>query len=281
MSAPPDALSELPAAGAADARALRWIGVALVVALLAGVALVVRSHEFYTPRRGFGYWLGAAGGSLMVLLLSYPVRKRIAFMESWGPLKHWFRLHMMLGVLGPLLVLFHSRFHVGSLNAGIAMACMLLVMSSGFVGRFLYREIHHGLYGSRANLRELQQELAGDLDALRPALQAMPAVKEEIERFAALVSHRPQGFARSAAHFLSIGAQSILARRRVRRLVADSDGGIAGLIGSIDATLREVQRTAQFTTYERLFSIWHAVHIPFLAMLILTAVIHVVAVHFY
>jgi hypothetical protein len=45
--------------------------------------------------------------------------------------------------------------------------------------------------------------------------------------------------------------------------------------------LREAQRAAQFSTYERLFSIWHAVHIPFIGMLALTAVVHVVVVHFY
>jgi hypothetical protein len=53
------------------------------------------------------------------------------------------------------------------------------------------------------------------------------------------------------------------------------------LLRTIDQTLQEVQRTAQFSTYERLFSIWHAVHIPFLGMLVLTAVVHVVVVHFY
>jgi hypothetical protein len=281
LSAPPDALSPPPAARALDARALRRIGVAAVLALFTAIALVVRWHEFYTPRRGFGYWLGATGGTLMLLLLTYPLRKRIAFMESWGPLKHWFRMHMTFGVLGPVFVLFHSGFHVGSLNAGIAMGCMLLVMSSGFVGRFLYREIHHGLYGSRLNLKELEQQLAADLKALDPMLAGLPAVKQELERFAALVSHRPKGFLPSAGHFLSLGAQRIAARRRVRRVAADGGAAIAGLLDRIDATLRVVQRTAQFTTYERLFSIWHAVHIPFLAMLVLTAVIHVVAVHFY
>ena len=263
-----------------------WLVVLAAVAVLAALALIVRTGELYTPRQDFGYWLGATGGSLMVLLLSYPARKRLRFMQTWGPLKHWFRMHMMAGVLGPLLVMFHSTFHIGSLNAGIAMACMLLVMSSGFVGRFLYRKIHHGLYGSRADLQELEQQLGRDLQALGPVLEGMPAVKQEIERFAALVAHKPQGMGQSAAHFLSLGWQRLAARRRVRRaasaaLATGAHMPLRALMQSIDVTLREVQRTAQFSTYERLFSIWHAVHIPFLAMLVLTAVIHVVAVHFY
>jgi hypothetical protein len=42
-----------------------------------------------------------------------------------------------------------------------------------------------------------------------------------------------------------------------------------------------VRRAAQFATFEKLFSLWHVVHVPFLCMLVITAVIHVVAVHAY
>jgi hypothetical protein len=45
--------------------------------------------------------------------------------------------------------------------------------------------------------------------------------------------------------------------------------------------LTAAQRAAQFRTYDRLFSLWHAVHIPFVYMLAASAVIHVVAVHMY
>lgn len=256
------------------------IGIYALVVILAGAAWVIRNGDFYTPAGGIGYALGATGATLMVLLLLYPVRKRVPFMRDWGAIKHWFRLHMLAGVIGPLLVLFHSTFHIGSFNAGVAMFSMILVATSGFVGRFLYREIHHGLYGAKANVEELQQTLARDFKALEPVLQTMPAVSEEVDRFAALVSAKPQGAVRRAAHFLSLGARRLAARRRVRRVVA-GNVDLTTLLGTIDRTLQEVQRTAQFSTYERLFSIWHAVHIPFLGMLVLTAVVHVVVVHFY
>ena len=272
-----------PSAGAplSDGRSMpARIGIYALIVTLAGAAWVIRNSDFYTPGKGAGYALGATGATLMVLLLLYPVRKRVPFMRDWGALKHWFRLHMLAGVIGPVLVLFHSTFHIGSFNAGVAMFSMILVATSGFVGRFLYREIHHGLYGAKANVEELQQILARDFKALEPVLQTMPAVREEIDRFAALVSAKPQGTVHRATHFLSLGARRLAARRRVRRAVAGHKD-LTVLLGTIDRTLQEVQRTAQFSTYERLFSIWHAVHIPFLGMLVLTAVVHVVAVHFY
>jgi hypothetical protein len=167
---------------------------------------------------------------------------------------------------------------------------MILVVASGLVGRFLYRKIHHGLYGSEATLKELEQKLARRLEALEPLLRAMPAVKQEMDRFAALVSARPERWHARAGHFLSLGAKRLLAGRRVRRAIAaqipagrrpSSRADFTVLLKTMDASLRAVQRSAQFSTYERLFSLWHAIHLPFLGMLVITAVIHVVAVHMY
>jgi hypothetical protein len=47
------------------------------------------------------------------------------------------------------------------------------------------------------------------------------------------------------------------------------------------AQLRLVRAAAQFETYERLFSLWHVLHIPFVYMLAASAVVHVIAVHMY
>ena len=45
--------------------------------------------------------------------------------------------------------------------------------------------------------------------------------------------------------------------------------------------LRQVRQVAQFGTYERLFSLWHVIHVPFFLMMLISAVVHVVAVHMY
>jgi len=268
---------------------------AVVLVLLATLAVLgweVRKGGIFTSGKGFGYALGLVGGSMMLGLLLYPLRKRLRFMHEWGALKHWFRFHMLGGVLGPLLVLFHSTFHVGSFNAAVALSCMLLVVASGLIGRFIYRKIHHGLYGSHASLKELEQALAQEFRTLEPVLSRMPRVKQEVERFAALVSHRPESPGARVAHFLSLGAKRMLAARRLHKTLdayaaAESDRLVAShanlgtLLQTINSTLQAVQRRAQFSTYEKLFSLWHVIHIPFLCMLVITALVHVVAVHIY
>ena len=48
-----------------------------------------------------------------------------------------------------------------------------------------------------------------------------------------------------------------------------------------DRRLAASRRVAGFEGYERLFSLWHALHIPLIFMMIIAAVIHIVAVHVY
>jgi len=268
------------------------IAVAAVVISLALAGWIVRRDDLYTSASDFGYWLGVVGGSLMLVLLIYPLRKRFRALAVLGPLKHWFRFHMFAGVAGPLIVLFHSTFRVGSFNAAIALASMLLVVASGIIGRVLYRRIHHGLYGSRATTTELQRELAQQMESLRGALARLPLLEREIDRFSAPASLQAQGRWQSARHFASLGWKRHLASRRVRGAIAEYEEKVGAgdtatseqlraLARTIDDTLKAAQRTAQFATYEKLFSLWHVVHIPFLCLLVVTALVHVVAVHAY
>ena len=40
-------------------------------------------------------------------------------------------------------------------------------------------------------------------------------------------------------------------------------------------------RVAQFSLYERLFALWHVFHLPIFFMMVLSALVHVLAVHMY
>src|SRR5262249_8623904 len=70
-----------------------------------------------TPTRGFGYALGIIGGSLMLVLLLYSARKHFSWLRFLGPTPAWFRFHMVLGIFGPLCILFHSNFKTGAANS--------------------------------------------------------------------------------------------------------------------------------------------------------------------
>lgn len=277
-SAPVTVEPSLAARLSAFMRFAMWTAAA--VCLFAAIWYVIRFRP-YDSGRDIGYALGLTGGTMTLGLLLYPMRKRLRIMQDWGALKYWFRFHMIGGIAGPLLVMFHSTFQIGSPNAAVALVCMLLVVGSGLVGRFLYRQIHRGLYGSQLTLKELQQDLEKNLDALEPQLQWSPEIRAGLRGFMAYAAAPASGWTTSAKRFCLIGGK----RRATLRCIAAAfdTAGANGprLLPVVDSTLRAAQQAAQLSAYERLFSLWHIVHIPFLCMLAITAVIHVVAVHVY
>jgi high-affinity Fe2+/Pb2+ permease len=114
--------------------------IAMGVFLLLIFGWAASGEERLTPRSGLGYWLGVAGASMMVALMAYCIRKR----TNGGPratvaIPVWLRFHMILGIAGPILILFHCNFRFGALNSNVALMTMVIVAFSGVAGRYLYR----------------------------------------------------------------------------------------------------------------------------------------------
>jgi hypothetical protein len=254
------------------------------------------TERYITPTRGVGYALGIIGGSLMLLLLVYSARKHFRWLSFLGPTPAWFRFHMVLGILGPLCILFHSNFRTGATNSNVALFCMLTVAGSGFVGRYLYSHIHFGLYGRKLELGELQASASG-LRALSGSVGFLPDLVARLETAEQrLLTCGPQlsllGFLRPVAvRFAAFKARWQLHRyiRRGLRASARKSAVVAAEAKRlrrtartyVDRRLTATRRVAAFQGYERLFSLWHALHIPLIFMLIIAAVVHVIAVNVY
>ena len=60
--------------------------------------------------------------------------------------------------------------------------------------------------------------------------------------------------------------------------------GVAMLRLASAHSLREIgaaRRVLEFRAFQKLFSLWHALHMPLFLMLIIAGTVHVVAVHLY
>jgi len=274
--------------------ALGGYAVAAVAVVTGWIA--TREHALVDPLEGIGYWLGIAGASLMATLLLYPLRKRLRWMRVLGPTKHWFRMHMIFGVAGPVLILYHCNFTPGSLNDTVALTCTLLVAGSGLVGRYLYMKIHVDLDGHRATLRDLS-ERARITAAQSAEIRALvPDLLERITAYDELVlAPHESGFATLALPIrLAIATRwRAFTLRRFARATLRKQAGKSAVIAAqrkrleastgrfVDEHLRHVRRVAELRSYERLFSLWHVFHLPFFYMLVVAALIHVLAVHMY
>jgi hypothetical protein len=242
-----------------------------------------------TPEYGLGYSMGIVGGCLMLLLLVYPLKKRLGFIPLPFSTRFWFRIHMMLGVFGPLTIFAHSKLNLGSTNSSVAFWFMTTIMLSGLVGRYLYQKIHMGLYGRRKLLDDLLLQVD--------------------ERVAAIASDGVRGehLARKATYLRSLipthGSISnlITQRRKIRntlKIVIESSLNSSTaqmswlqrrrhnrqnrqqteLIHRVDRALGDC---ISFRLYEKLFSWWHVLHLPIFFAFLLATIVHIWAVHVY
>jgi hypothetical protein len=275
-----------------------WTLYLTVISLLLVAGYFVSYDHLYEPGDDIGYNLGLAGGLMMLTLLLYSVRKRFRFMRNWIILPKWFHWHMAFGVLGPTLVMFHSTFHIGSINAGVAMVCMMISSGSGIFGRFFYTKVHYGLYGRQTSFQQLQRDLEGSAEA-RSILSFAPEIQQRLRQFHGAAMRMSESGRLGVWNFLTLNIRAkIFSRSIIRQLedamYADAHDKLWNEIQMkrLDEIFFENERTirsyitavrdmAEFSTYERLFAFWHVFHVPIVFLLVPSAIWHVIAVHRY
>ena len=287
---------------AADPRAVRrdrsiWPVIwTVAVAALLYWGMHAHLERYLTPQRGLGYAFGIAGGSMMLLLLLYSARKRFAWLRWMGAIPSWFQFHMVLGVLGPILILFHADFRLGATNSNVALFSMLLVAASGVVGRYIYTRLHARLDGSAASLEQLRA-IGDRLRAPGTSIDFLPSVMDAIESIERrYIAVPPRGLARSM-HLLTGPVRMARARHLVRReiriavrRVRERDATLAGrsarrlAVAARRYAYRRFdagRRVAETKAYARMFSWWHVLHIPLFFLLLIAGIAHVIAVNLY
>ncbi len=268
----------------------------VLLSLLFVCGYLWRDSILITPEIGLGYWLGIVGATLMLTLLLYPLRKRLPWLSFLGSTKAWFQVHMLFGLIGPLLILYHSNFQLGSINSQVALYSTLLVSASGIVGRHFYSRIHRGLYGRKTSLNELQADLAKVIEDDQGLTVFSPQLVKKLEQISAEMQEKDYtealGIRRSIKWTLTHRFTELSLKRMVRREHLDATKQSQSISRNhshllsasnkyISDYIRMVGRVAQFTFYERLFSLWHVLHLPIFFLLIVSALFHVIAVHMY
>lgn len=253
---------------------LELVVTCLVSALVLAFAWTRRNSGDIAAESGVGYAMGILGALLMLAVIVYPMRKRLPVLRRIGTIPNWFRLHMLLGVLGPVLIVIHSNFRLGSLNSRVALFAMLIVAGSGFVGRFLYTRIHRGLYGKKSSLPELLNELDGTREGASGARSDWRGMLEayQAERLSA---------GNSFGHSLALTLTGPFSRSRLRRRLLAKGPSDPEARAALRRYLHSLGRAEAFALYERLFAAWHLFHLPLFFILVLAAITHVIAVHLY
>jgi hypothetical protein len=268
------------------------MAIGLLCLITLGTAWHLRAEYLLRASSGLGYGLGVAGLSMMLLMLLYSARKRVRVLRHAGAIRRWFHLHMMLGLLGPTAILLHSNFSGGSRNATIALASMLLVAGSGIVGRFIYTKIHDEYRGQKATVEQLRERALkerGTIGEIAGGDSALVALLESFERKLLVAS---PSYLLGLWRFAYAGWLARFTRRKARRMLRDGAGRRAEkgaftvtdqrtAMRNVSEYIWSVRRAARFAGYDRMFSAWHVLHLPFCVLLFGSALFHVIAVHMY
>ena len=122
---------------------------ALLIASALGLDHVLHRLGLYWV----GRYLGILGTALILLSFAYSLRKR-KLIRSGSP-KVLLDLHEYLSWAGALAILTHAGVHYNAVLPWAAVALMLVVVASGFVGKHLIQEAKAGL---KSRERELKAE---------------------------------------------------------------------------------------------------------------------------
>ncbi|HMZ06336.1 MAG TPA: hypothetical protein PK078_01875 [Anaerolineales bacterium] len=167
-----------------------WFAFVVCVLITMGYgAVVVLNREIPAASEFVGHTLGIIGFLLMLMTeIFYSLRKRTRS-AAWGRMSTWLQFHIFTGLVGPFMVLLHTSWKFNGL-AGATTLLTIIIVFSGFIGRYIYTRIPRTLDGL---------EIEGTLsqEALKRARQLMSLWH---------TVHIPIGMALFISAFVHVGA---------------------------------------------------------------------------
>jgi len=251
---------------------------------LAAVILISAVYALVSYRLGgspaaqslFGHGLGILGFVLMLLTETlYSLRKR-SQSARWGRMSIWLQFHIFTGLVGPFMVLLHSAWQFRGL-AGLVTLLTVVIVASGFFGRYIYTAVPRTSDGAELHSRQLEQEinlLAAEIaqqTALQPDFQAYananPLLQGNRSQMVLGRILRDVGARRRGWAFVSGQAVGTPERREAARQ-------LAGLVSRRNRLQREI---ASLAAARSTLAVWHSIHVPIGMALFLAALVHIAA----
>jgi len=260
-----------------NARELWW-ALAAIVVITVVYLLVTRQLQGVPAASGlFGHGIGVLGFVLMLATETlYSLRKR-SRRARWGRPASWLRFHIFTGLVGPYMVLLHSSWKFNGL-AGLVMLMTIVVVISGFIGRYIYTAVPRNADGLMVEAADLQAEIAAAEADLQRALIGQPAAARVVAGQLAAPAVTNGGSA-----MLVLGRPILRWRQRQqwRSALHQLDPAARGRARQMEALVARRQalqrQAASLASARRLLGVWHSVHIPLGMALFTAAFIHIVA----
>jgi hypothetical protein len=135
-----------------------WLAfIAILVIALIYISMLVWLNGIPAASDFFGHSIGILGFVLMLMTETlYSIRKR-SRSARWGRMADWLDFHIFTGIVGPFMVMLHSSWKYNGL-AGLVTLLMIIVVASGFIGRYIYTAVPRTVDGVEIEPGQLEQQ---------------------------------------------------------------------------------------------------------------------------
>ncbi len=248
-------------------------------------------HNLYKPGGVVGHGLGILGTGMMLLMLLYSVRKRVAIFGNIGSIKDWLNFHIYLGIMGPLFVLLHTSFKFGGI-VSVSFWSMTAVAISGFVGRYLYIKIPQEIKGLKEKVNQHSdfiesQNQKWHTDVAKQELSLSEDLLEKVESKYGQIETEDRAKEIKASEnmgmfFLQIIFQDIYNFFYIRRVTKNfshkhhlARAEFEEIRNALTKKTKLINQIKFLKQLEHLFHYWHVIHRPFAYIMLTILFVHV------
>jgi hypothetical protein len=123
-----------------NSRELIYAFLACIIIAASYAAVVLYTDQIPAASELYGHVIGIIGFLLMLSTETlYSLRKR-SHSARWGRMSEWLQVHIFTGIVGPFMVLLHTSWKFSGL-AGVTTLLTVIIVVSGFIGRYIYTRI--------------------------------------------------------------------------------------------------------------------------------------------
>ncbi len=239
---------------------------------------LLKYEKAVQPNKGLWHPLAWIGSAFFIIMMLYSVRKHLSFMQDVGPLRYWLDTHMFLGVVATVFVTVHTTYKVGGL-VSISFWSMILVATSGIVGRYIYIQIPRNIQGRELQIDQIQ-EIMEDING---EIKKYAGDDQKILRYFELISGPKQTERRNVFRIIFLmflnDFGNLGRTYRIRKAIyanPELPSGVKKRLFRLIKEKGELIRSSNFlTASQKLLHYWHVFHKPFAFIMFLIMFIHI------
>jgi hypothetical protein len=255
----------------------------IAILLITLIYLLVINFTRGIPPAGdlFGHGIGILGFVLMLMTETlYSLRKR-SRTSRWGRMSKWLQFHIFTGLVGPYMVLLHTSWKFNGL-AGLLVLFTLVIVVSGFIGRYIYTAVPRTIDGAEVQADDLENQIQNTETELRSFMETQP---EAARLLANLEAATPE----PAGSGMGLIFRRVFTDWRYRWRWAQVRRGLPAAVRPQADQLEQLQvqkrtllrQLASLAIARQMLGVWQMVHMPIGMAMFTIAFLHIGATLYY